>query len=185
MVNFGPLAAEIVSSVWGTPGNFNGFRVLAALLHGTLVVGVSQTAALNRGRHLYSAGRPSRWALAHISSIKIPLDFTGGALPGGCRRRRQGVPRSGRVSTPRRTRPYIIADCMSADGGSVAACRATTGEHTPPRRPPETRVISNLHRLRVVVAVDLYVAREKIPARRASQTSARAPQLYAARRRRR
>jgi len=39
-VNFGPLAAEIVSLVWGTPGNFNGFRVLAALLHGTLVVGV-------------------------------------------------------------------------------------------------------------------------------------------------
>ena len=43
MVNFGPLAAEIVSLVWGTPGNFNGFRVLAALLHGILVVGVSQT----------------------------------------------------------------------------------------------------------------------------------------------
>jgi len=68
MVNFGPLAAEIVSLVWGTPGNFNGFRILAVLLHGTLVVGVSQTAALNRGRHLYSAGQPSRWALAHISS---------------------------------------------------------------------------------------------------------------------
>ena len=66
MVNFGPLAAEIVSLVWGTPGNFNGFRVLAALLHVTVVVGVSQTEALNRGRHLYSAGRPSRWALAHI-----------------------------------------------------------------------------------------------------------------------
>jgi len=43
MVNFGTLADEIVSLVWGTPGNFNGFRVLAALLHGTLVVGVSQT----------------------------------------------------------------------------------------------------------------------------------------------
>jgi len=41
-VNFGPLAAEIVSLVWSTPGNFNGFRVLAALLHGTLVVGISQ-----------------------------------------------------------------------------------------------------------------------------------------------
>jgi len=68
MVNFGPLAAEILSLVWGTPANFNGFRVLAALLHGTLVVSVSQTAALNRGRHLYSAGQPSRWALAHISS---------------------------------------------------------------------------------------------------------------------
>jgi len=61
MVNFGPLAAEIVSLVWGTPANFNGFRFLAASLH-------SQTAALNRRRHLYSAGRPSRWALAHISS---------------------------------------------------------------------------------------------------------------------
>jgi len=68
MVNFGLLAAEICWRVWGTPGNFNGFRVLAALLHGTLVVGVSQTAALNRGRHVYSARRLSRWALAHISS---------------------------------------------------------------------------------------------------------------------
>jgi len=68
MVNFNPLAAEIVSLVWGTPGNFSGFRVLAALQHGTLVVGVSQTPALNRGGHLYSAGRPSRWVLAHISS---------------------------------------------------------------------------------------------------------------------
>jgi len=57
MVNFGPLAAEIVSLVWGTPGNFNGFRVLSALLH-------SQTVATNRGRHLYSAGRPSSGALA-------------------------------------------------------------------------------------------------------------------------
>jgi len=27
------LAAEIVPVVWGTPANFNGFRVLAALLH--------------------------------------------------------------------------------------------------------------------------------------------------------
>jgi len=43
MVNFGLLAAEIVSLVWGTPGNFNGFRVLAALLHGISVVGVSQS----------------------------------------------------------------------------------------------------------------------------------------------
>jgi len=43
MVNFGPLAAEICWRIWGTPANFNGFRVLAALLHGTLVVGVIQT----------------------------------------------------------------------------------------------------------------------------------------------
>ena len=68
-VNIGRLAAEILSLVWGTTGTFNGFRVLAALMHGTLVVGVSQTAALNRGRHLCSAGRPSGWALAHILVI--------------------------------------------------------------------------------------------------------------------
>jgi len=43
MVNFGPLAAEIVSLVWGTPANFNGFRILAALLNDTLVVDVSKT----------------------------------------------------------------------------------------------------------------------------------------------
>jgi len=43
MANFGSLAAEIRSGVWDTPAKFNVFRVLAALLHATLVVGVSQT----------------------------------------------------------------------------------------------------------------------------------------------
>jgi len=61
MVNFGSLAAEIGLVVWVTTADFNGFRVSVALVHGTVVVGVSQTAALNRGRQLYSAGRPSRW----------------------------------------------------------------------------------------------------------------------------
>jgi len=36
MVNFGLLTAEIRWRVWGTPANFNGFSVLAALLHDTL-----------------------------------------------------------------------------------------------------------------------------------------------------
>jgi len=88
MVNFGLLAAEILSLVWGTPASFNGFGVLASLLHSTLVVGVSQTAAFNRGRHLYSAGRPSGWALAHISSCvrfsffsTMPRDWLGRTLP--------------------------------------------------------------------------------------------------------
>jgi len=76
MMNFGPLVAEILSLAWGTPANFNGFRVFAALLHGTLVLSVSQTCAvLNRGRHLYLAGRPSRWALAHILVVFIFLIF--------------------------------------------------------------------------------------------------------------
>jgi len=42
-VNFGPLAVEIGLPVWDTLANFNGFRVLAALLHGSQVVSVSQT----------------------------------------------------------------------------------------------------------------------------------------------
>ena len=33
MVNLGPLTAEICLPVWGTPANFNGFRVLASLRH--------------------------------------------------------------------------------------------------------------------------------------------------------
>jgi len=34
MANFGSLGAEIDPVVWGTPTNLNGFRVVAALLHG-------------------------------------------------------------------------------------------------------------------------------------------------------
>jgi len=38
-------------------------------------------AALNRGRHLYSAGQPSSWALAYISScMSISLPETTAAL---------------------------------------------------------------------------------------------------------
>jgi len=43
MVYFSLLAADIDPVVWGSPANFNGFRVLAALLHGSQVLGVSQT----------------------------------------------------------------------------------------------------------------------------------------------
>ena len=73
MVNFSLLAAVIVSLVCGTPANFNGFRVLAELLHGS---GRQRNfAALNRGRHLCSAGRPSRWALAHILVLSSSSSF--------------------------------------------------------------------------------------------------------------
>jgi len=43
MVNFSLLMAEICWRVWDIPAKFNGLRVLAALLHGTLVVGISHT----------------------------------------------------------------------------------------------------------------------------------------------
>ena len=43
MSDYGPLTAEVGLPVWGTLANFNRFCILAALLHGTLVVGISQT----------------------------------------------------------------------------------------------------------------------------------------------
>ena len=56
MVNFGPLAAEIDRVVWGTPANFNGFHVLAALLHGTPLCGVEQRAPPIFGRAAITLG---------------------------------------------------------------------------------------------------------------------------------
>ena len=60
MVNFGTLAAEIVSLVWGNPANFNGFGVLAALLHGiwasAKLCGVEQRAPPIFGRATITLG---------------------------------------------------------------------------------------------------------------------------------
>ena len=54
MANFGPLAAEIVSRIGSitTRHSASGHQ--------------PNFAVLNRDRHLYSAGWPSHWALAHI-----------------------------------------------------------------------------------------------------------------------
>jgi len=50
----------------GHPSYFQWVSRLGSFTARTLPVGVSHTATLNRGRHLYSAGRPSRWVMAHI-----------------------------------------------------------------------------------------------------------------------
>ena len=130
MVNFSLLAAKIVSLVWGSSANFNGFRILASLLQRCCSTEVNQTShnvwplpglvdyvyifssccsvtefcqvqnslcvlqvlrsplgsvtawqsssgrepnfvTLSSGHHLYSAGRPSHWALAHSLVIFI------------------------------------------------------------------------------------------------------------------
>ena len=66
MVNFGPLSAEILSLVWSPLQISTGFaswqRYCMAFSSGRQ----PNFVALNRGRHLCSAGRPSCWALAHI-----------------------------------------------------------------------------------------------------------------------
>jgi len=73
MANLGPLAAEIGSL--GHPCNFQRVSRLGSvnLLHASARHSSSgrqpNFTALNRGRHLYSAGQPSRWALARISSV--------------------------------------------------------------------------------------------------------------------
>ena len=69
MANFGALAAEIV---WGTTANFNGFRVLAPLLHGTLAVGVSRAAiVLVIGQHSSSFFFLSSLFLAYSQRSEI------------------------------------------------------------------------------------------------------------------
>jgi len=86
MANFGPLAAEIGSLGWGTPANFNGFRDLAALLHGTRVVGVigpHSKCYLRLRKYIYKLnymttcvtrfGRPfvKRFALCYLSVLSF------------------------------------------------------------------------------------------------------------------
>jgi len=53
---------------FGHPSKFQRVSRLGSVTAGTASSSGRQPnfAALNRGRHLCSAGRPSRWALAHI-----------------------------------------------------------------------------------------------------------------------
>jgi len=68
MVNFGPLTAEIGSGVLGMhPCKLQRVSRLGSVTAQHSSSGRQPNfAALNRGRHLCSAGRPSRWALVHI-----------------------------------------------------------------------------------------------------------------------
>ena len=70
MVNINLLTAEICWRVWGRdPCKFQRVSRLGSVTarHSTCCTGRQpNVAALNRGRHLYSAGRPSRWVLAHV-----------------------------------------------------------------------------------------------------------------------
>jgi len=65
MVNFSLLAAEIGPVVWGTTANINGFRVLTALLHGSHVVGVSQTLRVEQRA-------PPMFGMAKVTLLIIP-----------------------------------------------------------------------------------------------------------------
>ena len=71
MVNLGPLAAEIVSLVWGTPGNFNSSRLGSVTAWHSSSGHQPNFVALNRGHHLYLAGRPSRWASVKINKTVV------------------------------------------------------------------------------------------------------------------
>jgi len=66
MVNFGLLTAEIDPVVWGTLQILTGFAFWQHYCTASSSGRQPNFAALNRGRHLCLAGRPSRWALAHI-----------------------------------------------------------------------------------------------------------------------
>jgi len=67
----------------GTPANFNGFRVLTRYSSSGRQ---RNFAALNRGRHLLTAERPSRWALAHILVYLFMPFFRNSPTDQTCRR---------------------------------------------------------------------------------------------------
>jgi len=55
---------------WGHPCKFQWVSHLGSVTARHSIIGRQPNfAALNRGRHLYSAGQPSHWALAHVSSF--------------------------------------------------------------------------------------------------------------------
>jgi len=71
MVHFGPLTAEIGSEVCGTSANFDGFRVLAALLHDTLVVGVKLYDVEQRALHIFGRAAITLGIGSHFSLMLI------------------------------------------------------------------------------------------------------------------
>jgi len=73
MVNFGPLAVEIRWRVWAPMQISTVSRLGSVTAQHSSIGRQLNFAALNSGRHLYSARRPSRWALAHISSSFVDL----------------------------------------------------------------------------------------------------------------
>jgi len=80
MVTFSPLAAEIISLVWGARSNFNGFRVLASLLHGTLVLsaklcGVEQRAPSIFGRAAITLGIGSHSSWCNVDCFVCLLQL--------------------------------------------------------------------------------------------------------------
>jgi len=71
MANFGPLAAEIDAVVWGTPTNFIGFCVLAALKPNSITLASSELApnmftasSDSELRSLFAAGSKLKFGLS-------------------------------------------------------------------------------------------------------------------------
>ena len=71
MVNFGPLAAQIDQVVWAPQQISTGFASWQRYCTASSSGRQPNFATLSRGCHLCSAGRPSRWSLAHISSFTV------------------------------------------------------------------------------------------------------------------
>ena len=81
-VELRPTIAAEISLVWGTPANFNGFPVLTALLHWSLVVGVSQTLPrwTESATYIWQGGHDvGHWPtflVLSISPVKQAASFT-------------------------------------------------------------------------------------------------------------
>ena len=76
MVNFGPLAAEIDFVSLGHPCKFQRVSRLGSITARHSSSGRQPNCRVEHRRHLYSAGRPSRWALAHTFTKSSMLKFS-------------------------------------------------------------------------------------------------------------
>jgi len=72
MVNFGPLTAEISWWVLGTPANFNGFHILASLLHQQGQPNFARRLAISWAGTLYT----HFWGLVPPNGIFAGTEFT-------------------------------------------------------------------------------------------------------------
>ena len=105
----GPLAAEIRPVVWGHPSKFQRASRLGSVTARHSSSGRQPNfAALNRGRHLCSTGRPSRWALVHI------LLFSEIILPNFERHEVVGLKVLQAERAPRRTVSAVIFDTLTS-----------------------------------------------------------------------
>jgi len=126
MVNFGPLTAEIALPVWAPLQISTASRLGSVTARHSSSARQPNFAALNRGRHLYSAGRPSRLALAHILVVIIMTEQRDNLLSNGTALRR--VQQKAECRTPDSPR-HVVTLCCHGDAARLRSRQCCCDAH--------------------------------------------------------